>query len=410
MIRMERVERRGEWTIVTLAKRVKLFIGIILFIFFSSLPFSPIIQQYASIPDEIIAYERDAPISVPPLGEDYSVTPMSDNVRLEKTFLIPEAEGRTEVVYKKGNIPLKKVDVNVLKNKRIIPGGQSIGVQLHTKGVLVVGHHLVKDKDDTLLSPGEAANIQVGDVILEMNGKNIEALEDVKPIVTSAGEKKKAIDVKLKRGNDIVKTELKPTLNKRDKTYQIGLFIRDSATGIGTISFIDKDSGKYGALGHVISDTDTKKPIEIFDGKIVRSQITSIAKGNEGVPGEKRAKFSMNEQQLGTVTKNSAFGIFGELDPKKFAAKHEKPMPIALSDEVKTGKAHILTVVDGEKVEKFDVEIVHTVPQKFPATKGMIIKITDDRLLNKTGGIVQGMSGSPIIQDGKLVGAVTHVL
>src|SRR5690625_3558905 len=120
MIRMERVERRGEWTIVTLAKRVKLFIGIILFIFFSSLPFSPIIQQYASIPDEIIAYERDAPISVPPLGEDYSVTPMSDNVRLEKTFLIPEAEGRTEVVYKKGNIPLKKVDVNVLKNKRII--------------------------------------------------------------------------------------------------------------------------------------------------------------------------------------------------------------------------------------------------------------------------------------------------
>src|SRR5690606_15924651 len=166
---------------------------------------------------------------------------------------------------------------------------------------------------------------------------------------------------------------------------------------------------KYGALGHVISDMDTKKPVEINDGTIVRSSVTSIEKGNNGIPGEKQARFESEEHIIGNITKNSPFGIFGELQSTIKNDIHDKPLPIALSHEVKEGPAKILTVVEGEEVEEYEIEIISNIPQKYPATKGMVIQITDEELLSKTGGIVQGMSGSPIIQDGKVIGAVTHV-
>ncbi|MGV3464176.1 MAG: SpoIVB peptidase, partial [Heyndrickxia sp.] len=168
-------------------------------------------------------------------------------------------------------------------------------------------------------------------------------------------------------------------------------------------------SKKYGALGHVISDMDTKKPIVVEDGQIVKSTVTSIEKGSNGNPGEKLARFSSDREVIGDIKQNSPFGIFGNLHKVIKNGKYDKPLPIALSDQVKEGPAKILTVVNGDKVEAFDIEVVSTIPQKFPATKGMIIKVTDPKLLEKTGGIVQGMSGSPIIQDGKLIGAVTHV-
>src|SRR5699024_7329872 len=155
---------------------------------------------------------------------------------------------------------------------------------------------------------------------------------------------------------------------------------------------------------------DTKKPIELYKGKVVPSKITSINKGNNGIPGEKQASFSMKDKSLGNITKNSPFGIYGKLNLSVMKDDNkQKPMPIALPDEVKKGPAQILTVVEGDKVEKFDVEIINSIAQENPATKGMVIKVTDKRLLEKTGGIVQGMSGSPIIQNDKIVGAVTHV-
>lgn len=154
---------------------------------------------------------------------------------------------------------------------------------------------------------------------------------------------------------------------------------------------------------------DTKKPIVVEDGQIVRSTVTSIEKGSNGNPGEKLARFSSDKEIIGNIVRNSPFGIFGELNRDMKNGIFDKPMPIALSHQVKEGAAQILTVVDNDEVQLFDIEIVSTIPQKFPATKGMVIKVTDQKLLNKTGGIVQGMSGSPIIQDGKIIGAVTHV-
>ena len=175
------------------------------------------------------------------------------------------------------------------------------------------------------------------------------------------------------------------------------------------MTFFHPQSKKYGALGHVISDMDTKKPIVVEDGQIVRSTVTSIEKGSNGDPGEKLARFSSDREIVGNIQKNSPFGIFGVLNKELKNGIMDKPLPIALSHQVKEGPAKILTVVNDDRVEEFDIEIVSTIPQKFPATKGMVIKVTDPKLLEKTGGIVQGMSGSPIIQDGKLIGAVTHV-
>src|SRR5699024_6457527 len=160
--------------------------------------------------------------------------------------------------------------------------------------------------------------------------------------------------------SDVCSSDLPAKAKKNDK-YQIGLYIRDSAAGIGTMTFYEPKSGKYGALGHVISDMDTKKPLDIDDGSILESKVTSIEKGNNGNPGEKQATFSSSKNKIGTISKNSPFGIFGKLT--KNLKSSEKAMPIGLSDEVKKGPAKILTVIHGEKIEKFDVEVVSSVPQ-----------------------------------------------
>jgi len=384
-------------------RKIKIAFGILLILLFViPLQFTQI-QQYLSIPNKVTIFQNEPSVSIPELNHTTVVNhPFVSNFELNT-----EQAGETEVVYKVGKFPVKKVDVTVLENHEVVPGGQSIGVQLHTLGVLVVGHHLVNHIDQSN-SPAENADIKVGDIIVEMDGQKIKQLDDLKQIVQSAGKNNKKIDITLKRGKELIETKLEPTYNQQDDSYQIGVYIRDSTTGIGTVSFYDRVSGKYGALGHVISDADTKKPIEIHKGKIVHSSITHIEKGNRGLPGEKQAKFSMKDRSLGTIEKNSPFGIFGKIDPTQMK-EEQQPLPIGLANEVKKGPAEILTVVEGNKVEKFSIEIVNSIPQSYPSTKGMIIKVTDEKLLDKTGGIVQGMSGSPIIQNGKLIGAVTHV-
>ena len=302
----------------------------------------------------------------------------------------------------------RQIDESTVRNLKIVPGGQSLGVQLQTVGVLVVGHHLVVTEDGKT-SPGEDAQVKVGDAILQINDKKIDRMEDIKPLVEAAGEQGESLHLTIKRGKETIKTKLVPKKSKKENAFQLGLYIRDSAAGIGTMTFYEPNSKKYGALGHIISDMDTKKPIDIDDGTIVRSSVTAIEKGNSGSPGEKQAKFSIADHHLGNITKNSPFGIFGKLNQGLSNGNMDQALPIALSHEVKDGPAKILTVIKGEKVESFDVEIMSSIPQKAPATKGMVVKITDKRLLKETGGIVQGMSGSPIIQNGKVIGAVTHV-
>ncbi|MCT2537507.1 SpoIVB peptidase [Aquibacillus koreensis] len=387
-------------------------IGILLLVTFLCIPFLTPIQTYLSIPSQITTFNNtEQSISLPVMGNAVSVHSNESNQVIEainsSEFQTLEA-GSSDIVYEMAGIPVKRVNVEVLDDFRIIPGGQSIGVNLQTLGVLVVGHHLV-DTNEGEVSPGEEAGIQVGDTLLSINGQKINNMKEVTPFVNEAGEKEEPLHVEVKREDKTFKTELKPYLDSKDNSYRIGLYIRDSAAGIGTMTFYDPKSKKYGALGHVISDMDTRKPIEINNGTIVKSNIKSIDKGQNGNPGEKQAEFSAGERQIGNITKNSPFGVFGKLDRNLSEGYMNEPMPITLPHEVKEGPAKILTVVEGEEVKEFDVEVVNSVNQKYPATKGMIIKITDKELLDKTGGIVQGMSGSPIIQDGKVIGAVTHV-
>ncbi|MBO8163122.1 MAG: SpoIVB peptidase [Brevibacillus sp.] len=384
----------------------------------SSTPF----QVLTSLPDEMRMFEGSLAkwqISMPVMGTLINSDPdvmhvngteaKEVNVDLSKPLSFePRRTGQTRLQLKWGNIPLKAVKVNVLPDIRVIPGGQSIGVKLQTAGVLVVGHHLV-DTGKEKLSPGEKAGVHVGDMIVKMNDLYINDMNDVKNIVNEAGKQKQPIDMLIVRGKEKLNLTLTPAKDVKDNEYRLGLYIRDSAAGVGTLTFYEPKSGAYGALGHVISDVDTGQPIVVGDGQIVQASVTSIEKGESGNPGEKFARFYNESKTLGSITHNTPFGIFGKMKEQPGQSAYQKPIPVSLAENVKEGPAKILTVVDGQQVEEFDIEIVNVVKQQFPATKGMIIKITDKRLLEKTGGIVQGMSGSPIIQNGKLVGAVTHV-
>ncbi|OAJ75747.1 SpoIVB peptidase [Brevibacillus sp. SKDU10] len=320
----------------------------------------------------------------------------------------PKKVGQARLQWRVGKLPIKEVKVNVLPDLKVIPGGQSIGVKLQTAGVLVVGHHLV-DTGKEKVSPGEKSGIHVGDMIVKMNDLYINDMSEVKKIVNEAGAKNQSIQLMVVRGKEKIVLTLKPAQDKKDNQYRMGLYIRDSAAGVGTLTFYEPESKAYGALGHVISDVDTGQPIVVGDGQIVQASVTSIEKGQSGNPGEKFARFYNENEVLGNISKNTPFGIFGKMYDKPKRAKRNEPLPVALAEQVKEGPAKILTVVNGQEVEEFEIEIVNVVKQHFPATKGMIIKVNDKRLLEKTGGIVQGMSGSPIIQDGKVVGAVTHV-
>jgi stage IV sporulation protein B len=387
-------------------------IGVILLGSLVGIGFLSPVRDYVKLPESVTIFEGQNSIQSLPAGtsiqqeenEIYTTAMESEKI----VSIQAKTSGDRMATLEAASFPIKKMDVKVLSDLKVVPGGQSIGVKLNTLGVLIVGHHLVNTSSGKQ-SPGEIADIQVGDIITKINGKDIKKMGDVSPFVRESGESQKPLDVTIIRDGKSLHKTLKPLQDKNDQSYRIGLYIRDSAAGVGTLTFYDPASFKYGALGHVISDMDTKKPIKVNDGEILGSTVTSIEKGSNGHPGEKLARFSNDQRVLGDISKNSPFGIFGRLNDKISNGSWNQPLPIALSDQVKEGPAKILTVVNGSKVREFDVDVISSVPQKFPATKGMVIKITDPELLKITGGIVQGMSGSPIIQNGRIIGAVTHV-
>lgn len=392
-------------------KDLRKTIGIILLVSLLAIGFSKPFQSYLSIPTNVTIFEGQThqlvdalPVSATGNGSNHlSVLQQPSSIAIAG-----ESVGTEDLVLDFVGFPVKKVDVQVLKDFKVIPGGQSIGVKLNTLGVLVVGHHLIPTAEGKQ-SPGEIAGIQIGDMITKINGETINSMADVGEFVQQAGTAKGAMELTVQREQKTFTTNLTPLQDQNDNNFKLGLYIRDSAAGIGTLTFYEPNSHKYGALGHVISDMDTKKPIVVRDGEVVRSTVTSIEKGLNGNPGEKLARFKDERHVVGNIFRNSPYGIFGELHEQLSNGINDKALPIALSHQVKEGPAKIYTVVEGDKVEEYAIEIVSTIPQKFPATKGMVIKITDPKLLEATGGIVQGMSGSPIIQDNKVVGAVTHV-
>ena len=308
-----------------------------------------------------------------------------------------------------GIVPVKNVKVEVVPQTKLVPGGHSVGVLLHSEGVIVVGQSIVEDKKGTKFNPAREAGIEVGDVIISINGQKVTSDEQVAKIIDTAGKSDNKLELLVKRGDKKFSANIKPVRCRETDRFRIGLYIRDSAAGVGTLSFYDPGTGKYGALGHVITDADTNQPIDVSDGRIVKASIQGIQAGKSGVPGEKIGMFINEKDFSGTIEKNTKYGIYGTLNGKLKNPLYSKMLPIALADQVKTGPAEMLTVLDGEKIERFKVEIKRVLPQNVPDSKGLIVEVTDQRLLKRTGGIIQGMSGSPLIQEGKIIGAVTHV-
>lgn len=301
-----------------------------------------------------------------------------------------------------GNIPVKKMDVNVIPKSKVVPVGKAIGMKLYTEGVLVVGMSEINGK-----KPYENSGIQEGDAIIEINNEQIENTNDLIETVNKSNGK--TVEVKYKRNEQTITTSIEPA-KVNENEYKLGLWVRDAAAGVGTMTFYEPSSGMFAALGHGIADIDTSELINIESGELTTTNILSIVKGQKGTPGEIRGTIE-NSESLGSIYKNTSFGVYGKVQSKnKLDINNMEEMDVALRDEIKTGKAQILCELENGKTEKYDVEIKKLYLNNNENNKSMVIKITDEKLIEKTGGIIQGMSGAPIIQNGKFIGAVTHVL
>lgn len=306
-----------------------------------------------------------------------------------------------------GIIPLKEVSVDVIEPYELIPCGKTIGVDMDTDGILVLGLGAVQGTDGKYYEPCRG-KIYTGDLIVEANNVLLDDQYDL--ITTIENSNGEPIELKVNRYGTYKNIFVDPVKSASDQTYKLGMWVRDSTQGIGTITYINPQTQNYGALGHGINDVDTKELIALKNGTITNAEILSVTKGEKGVPGEVEAVLLSDARNiLGDVRMNTQVGIFGRIYNPNMELLYNEKMPIALIQEVQEGEAYILTDVVGEGIKPYDVDITKVSNFNNQKTKGMIVKITDEELIAYTNGIVQGMSGSPIIQNGKIIGAVTHV-
>ena len=308
-----------------------------------------------------------------------------------------------------GKITLRNVELTTLDDIEVIPVGKIVGLKLYTNGVLVVGMSEIEDESSRLVKPYENTNIQEGDMIIEINGEEIESIQNLKTVVNNTSGND--VEIKLLRdGTTIVVSNIKPVKVSKDE-YKLGLWVKDAATGVGTMTYYEPKSNKFALLGHGITDADTNSLIYIDSGELVTSKVVSVKKGASGEPGEIRGTI-LKQKTIGKVNKNTNFGVFGELeDLTTLNIDTSKKYKIALRNEIKEGSAKILcSTDDSNKVQEYEIEIEKVYTDNDSNNKSMLIRITDDKLIEKTGGIIRGLSGAPIIQNGKFIGAVTNVL
>lgn len=277
---------------------------------------------------------------------------------------------------------------------RIIASGETVGITLNTDGVLVVGTYNIKNT-----SPAKSSGLKAGDLILKINNTRVYSTMKLAEIIDG----KDKIEIEYKREGSVYSTTLQ--LVKEDDVLKTGLYVKDSVTGIGTVTFIDPETKIFGALGHEITNQANGDILEIKDGKIVKSEVTGIVPSTKGKAGEKNAKYDTKIEK-GDVLENTNKGIFGNYT---YNVDNSETYKVAKTNEIKEGKAYIKTVLEGKSIKKYEINITDIKNDKTD-TKNFVFEITDEELINKTGGIVQGMSGSPIIQGDYIVGAVTHVI
>ena len=355
---------------------------------------SPGLNAVGAIPDSLVLRvggDREIQGTLPlcaavMAGSEVVAADRTENAALRLTAGAESGNAEVELRLL-GLIPVKTVRVTVQPELRLIPGGKSLGVAVRAQGVVVVGASNLGKR----VSPASAAGIRAGDVIVSVNGNEVTDSKMLSEAM-AAGEEAR---LRVQRGDDALDISVTPEKDPRDGNYRLGVWVRENTAGVGTLTYYDPATGRYGALGHAITDVDTG----------------SLFPVKEGAPGELTGGFMNNEIQLGEIDRNTDCGVFG-LGESGLGegGLYSDGLPVASRDEIHAGKAEILSCVDGKEVRAYECEIerVNASPERH--TRTMVIHVTDPELIEKTGGIVQGMSGSPVIQDGKLIGAVTHVL
>ena len=302
-----------------------------------------------------------------------------------------------------GVLPLKTIKVHTVEKQEVLVSGSPVGIYMETKGVLVIDSGEITDREGIRRTPAEHI-IQSGDYICEIDGKVLTGKRQLMQLVReNQGE---PMELQVIRHQETIKLEMTP-VETEDGSYKLGIWVRDNIQGIGTLTYVEPN-GTFGALGHGISDADTGERLEISDGDLYRADILSIRKGTAGTPGELRGVIDYREEnRIGTICGNSQYGIRGQMEPGKYTESMKK-IPTGLKQEIQTGKAEIRCDI-GDGIREYQCEILEIDSNARDTNKCFVLRITDDDLLSRTGGIVQGMSGSPVLQNGKLIGAITHV-
>ena len=361
--------------------------------------YSPWVREAASLPDALtltsgqkFVVQTGLPMLAASDGGAVSVLASQD----ERVTISAEAGGQTSVTFSLlGLIPVHETRVNVVEERTLIPGGQAVGVALKTRGVLVVSD----------AAKGRA--LRAGDVILSADGKNVESTKALSEQVGAA--QTDTVRLEVLRGGQTITVDAQAEPDPSDGRRKLGVWVRDSTAGVGTLTYIDPANQAYGALGHAIVDADTGRLLAAREGAILHASIVGVTKGQSGKAGELKGNFLKAGEQIGSLMENCEYGIYGVLDDMPENLLYPQGLRAGARSAVHTGAASIIATVDADGPQEYGVEIVRCFAQSEPSQKGMILRVTDERLLEKTGGIVQGMSGSPILQDGRIIGAVTHV-
>ena len=387
-------------------KSINLFKKLLL-VFFLLIIYSYILV-ITNLPDNLVVFEGETISMKTLLGLNIKINYETIETLSNNNQSITQQSGKATLeVSLFDNINIKNVNLDVLPRTKVIPVGNIAGVKLYTNGVLVVGMSEIEGDDNKKYKPYENTGIKEGDTILKINENLINSTEEL--IETVNNSQGKDVKVQYIHQEETKECSISP-VKTANSQYKIGLWVRDSAAGVGTVSFYEPSTKTFGALGHGITDIDTNELINIASGEFVTTRILNITKGESGNPGKIQGTVE-NQSNIGTIFKNSKFGIYGKVDNlSSLNIDTSKEMEVALREEIKTGKATILCSLDNQTPQEYEIEIEKIYKENNYDNKSMQIKITDQRLLDKTGGIIQGMSGSPIIQNGKFVGAVTHVL
>ncbi len=342
-----------------------------------------------SIPDNIVIFEGETVKLRTILGLKADLTEKNqviETLSRNQTNVINDVGKKTVKLSLFENIFFKNVSIDVLPKTTVIPVGSIAGIKLYTSGVLVVGMSEIQGIDNKKYKPYENTGIEEGDTIISINDKKIETTEELIENVNSCNGNE--IEIKYMHNKKTLECSIKPVKTSNTE-YKLGLWVRDSAAGVGTVTFYEPSTKSFGALGHGITDIDTEQLIDISSGEFVTTKILNVIKGESGNPGRIQGTVD-NQKNIGTIYKNTKFGIYGKVDNlSSLNLDNSKEMELALREEIKTGKATIMCCLENGKVEEYEIEIEKIYKDNNYDNKSMLIKITDERLLNKTGGIIQ---------------------